>query len=363
MKISYNILVMVLFPIFGLSTNLYSLNFIPANHPYIQYYGRWDMRNPLHPKHSWPGVYIYIEFMGTGMGIRTDDNINYYNVYIDGKFQRIFHGDKSGTSDYTLARNLKDTQHTFRFSLRNISFGNPFSISGFLLDDKANFLKPPLKPRRKIEFIGDSFTVAEGNEAKEPEMPWDAKFPVTNIDKGFAPLIAQHYKAQYHTTCRSGIGMVCDWQGKTEFSMPNYFDHTLMESSVPKWDFKQWIPELVILCLGLNDSSGLKGKDGTITQENSLLFRTRYKDFLNTLRKVYPGVKILAIAAHPDWIRNNIRQIVDEEKTCGYKDIYYAQFDYFDGGYVANGHPTVETHQKIADQIIQSINSYHLFIK
>lgn len=72
---------------------------------------------------------------------------------------------------------------------------------------------------------------------------------------------------------------------------------------------------------------------------------------------------IVAIAAHEEWIRQNVRQVVDEEKAGGKKDIYYGQFDRFPGGYVANGHPTVATHQKIADQIIEVINSTGLFAK
>jgi hypothetical protein len=41
-----------------------------------------------------------------------------------------------------------------------------------------------------------------------------------------------------------------------------------MEAPEPKWDFKQWTPDLVVICLGLNDYSGLKDKDGTVTEQN-----------------------------------------------------------------------------------------------
>jgi hypothetical protein len=70
---------------------------------------------------------------------------------------------------------------------------------------------------------------------------------------------------------------------------------------------------------------------------------------------------MLAVAAHPDWIRTNVRQVVDEEIAAGRHDIYYAQFDYFQKGYVANGHPTVDTHRKIAAQIIRTIETMPIF--
>lgn len=34
---------------------------------------------------------------------------------------------------------------------------------------------------------------------------------------------------------------------------------------------------------------------------------------------------------------------------------------YFEGGYVTNGHPTVETHQKIENQVISAIESFKIF--
>ena len=339
----------------------YSTHLIPANHPYIQYFGRWDMADSLHPRFSWPGVYVYAEFNGTRIGVRLADSTNYYNVYVDGKFHGIFHGAKSGEQDQMLADGLENTRHTFLFTRRNITFDEVYTFSGLILDDGAELLRPPPKPSRKIEFIGDSFTAAESNEATEQELPWEARFPVTNIDKGFAAIIARHFNAQYHTTCRSGSGMLCDWQGNLDTSIPRRFDRTLMDRSEPKWDFARWIPDMVVICLGLNDHSGLRDKNGEISEEKSLLFRKAYRDFLATIRKVYPEVKIVAVAAFPEWIRKNVKQVVEEETAVGGQDVYYAQFDHFENGYVANGHPTVATHQKMADQIIQSIESFNIF--
>ncbi len=67
----------------GYNTLSSGANFVPANHPHIQYFGRWDLTDPLHPKHSWPGVSIYAEFIGTSIGVRMADDGHYYNVYIE----------------------------------------------------------------------------------------------------------------------------------------------------------------------------------------------------------------------------------------------------------------------------------------
>ncbi|HTR81045.1 MAG TPA: hypothetical protein VMM58_05385 [Bacteroidota bacterium] len=351
----------ILSQLLGLTSIMAATNFVPANNPNIQYFGRWDMTDSLHPRYSWPGVYIYAEFSGTRVGVRLTDGTDYFNVYIDGKLRGVFHGNNSQESDYILADSLANTKHTLLFSRRNITFEAPYTFSGIILDSAGMLLPPPAKPSHKIEFIGDSFTAAESDETNQQQLDWEARFPVTNIDKGFAPLIAKHFSAQYTTTCRSGAGMYCDWQGNINVTIPKRFDRTLMESSEPKWNFKQWIPDVAVVCLGLNDRSGLTGKDGKISNEKSTLFRNTYRQFLDTLRRVYPGVKIVLVAAYPEWIRTNVKQIYDEEIGSGKHDIYYSSFDEFPGGYVGNGHPTVETHRKMADELIEQMETFNLF--
>jgi hypothetical protein len=319
------------------------------------------MSDSLNPAHSWPGISISAKFTGTSIGVRMDDSSNYYNVYIDGKFQSIFHGNKVGVTDYLLVDGLKNKKHIFRFSQRNFTFDKVFTFSGLLIDDGAHLESLPPFSNRKIEFIGDSFTAAEGNEATELEMVWEKKFPVTNIDEGFATITARHFKTDYHIICRSGIGVVCDWQGNHDFAMPKFYDRALMEKSEPKWDFSKWIPNLVVITLGFNDHSGLKGKDSVVSDSNSVLYYNKYREFISTIRKYYSGVKIIAFAAYPEWIRTNVRKVVAAEKAGGHNDIYYAQFDDFKGGYVANGHPSVKTHYKIAKQLIKAIDSFRIF--
>lgn len=338
-----------------------SYAFILANNPDIQYYGRWDFRDSLNPAYSWPGIAVSIEFSGRSIGVRMNDNAGYYNVIIDGKSFGVFHGDKRGTADYILADSLPQKHHSLRLSLRNFSFDTVYTFSGFLIDGGARLFHPHIRHQKKIEFIGDSFTAAAGNEAKDLKMEWSATFPVTNIDLGFAAMIARHYKADYHTICRSGIGMLCDWTGNMDLAMPKFYDRTLMERSEPKWDFASWQPDLVVLALGGNDFSGLSNKDSVVSQENSEIFRNTYRTFLATIRRVYPGTKILAVAIYPDWVYKNIRQVVEDENSSGNKDVAYAQFDYFPGGYVCNGHPTIKTHCKMAKQIITAIDELKVF--
>jgi hypothetical protein len=344
---------------------LWAQNSIPANHPYIQYYGRWDFSDPLAPTHSWPGVYIYAEFEGTSISVRTNDNFSYYNVFIDDSLYLIFHGTTSGVNSYTVASGLADTIHTILFTLRSETNWTKFTFNGFNLDDGKNLLPPPEKPARKIEFIGDSYTVASGNEWTDVgAAPSDF---YTNNYLGFGPIIARNYNAQYHVSARGGIGLVLDYLGNYSNNFPSVFDRTLLYTPMPKWDYSNWTPHLVVICLGLNDYSGWGGYTGSIAPENADLYKATYHELISTIMSNYPGVKILAVAENGynprigwgvSWLQTNVSQVVAEENLLGHTNVFYAGFPYYgDSCYVHNGHPNIETDQKIADTLIAIIDT------
>jgi hypothetical protein len=238
---------------------LYSATDIPADHPYIQYFGRWDFTDPLAPSHSWPGVYIYAEFEATGIGVKLSDNYTYYNVFIDDDPVIVFKGNVAGIASYTLASGLTDGNHTILFTKRCETTWTDFSFHGFILDDGKNLLPPPDKPERKIEFIGNSFTSASGNEYTEEGRPPEGDAQYTNIYEGFGPITARNYDAQYQMTSISGWGLVLDWTGDYSKNIPNVFDQTHLYTALPVWDFQTFQPNLVVIGLGLNDYSGFGG--------------------------------------------------------------------------------------------------------
>jgi hypothetical protein len=349
-KILFSLVLLLL-----LSGILFSANNIPANNSNIQYYGRWDFSNPLAPTHSWPGVYVYAEFEGTSIGITTDDNFSYYNIFIDDSLYRVWKGTTSGVASYTLASGLADAHHKILITLRSETNWTKFSFNGFILDNGKNLLPPPNEPERKIEFIGDSFTVGSADEwTQTTAVPNDS---YTNTYKSYGPVIARYYSAQYHVSARGGFGLVLDYQGGYNNNLPSQFDRTLLFTPTPKWNFANWIPNLVVVCLGLNDYNGWGGYSGPVDSANAGIFRQRYHEFISTIMDAYPGVKILAVAANGlQWIKDNVSQVVAEENSWGHANIYYASFPYYNGGYVSD-HPSVATHQKIADTLIAVMNT------
>ncbi|RPI04988.1 MAG: T9SS C-terminal target domain-containing protein [Ignavibacteriae bacterium] len=332
---------------------------ISANNPNIHYFGRWDFSDSLAPSHSWPGVCVYAEFEGTSIGVVMNDNFCYYNVIIDDTLTSVFHPTSASVSSYIVASNLADRPHTILLTKRNETTGAKYSFHGFILENGKNLLKLPEKPTRKIEFIGDSYTSASGNEWIDNTKPMEKEAQCTNIYEGFGPITARHYGAQVQMTSQGGYGLLLDWQGNYSNNIPDKFDRTLCYWNLPKWDFEQWIPNLVVICLGLNDCSGFNGYNQTVGRDSTLMFKQKYHDFIAKIRTVYPGVKILAVAAdHNDWIRQTIADVVTEEYASGKNDVHFTSFPkYGTGAYVFGDHPTVATHHLIADRLISAIDT------
>jgi hypothetical protein len=264
---------------------------IPADDPNIQYTGRWDFSDPRAPTHSWPGVYLTAVFEGKSIGVRLTDNFTYFNVFIDGELKTVFKGTSASTASYTLASGLTDGTHTLLLFKRNETTWAKFAFNGLIVDDGKSLLPPPERPARRIEFIGDSFTSAEWNELTGTS---DSDAPVTNIYEGFGPIVGRHYGAEVHMTSISGWGLVIEWQGDTTKNLPDQFDQAHAFGRNQTWDFERWIPNVVVIGLGLNDYNAFGGYSGTIAEANRSLVINRYHEFLAAIRDVYPGVKMLA---------------------------------------------------------------------
>jgi len=333
---------------------------VPADHPWIQYFGRWDFTDPLAPAHGWPGVYIRADFEGTSLGLRMTDDAYYWNLFIDGEPVTIFHGSQSGTTSYSVVEGLPDGQHSLLLTKRNEYWWSRFTFNGLLLDEGRDLLPPPEKPARRIEFIGDSFTSASGNEYAYTDTPPDPA-PYTNIYEGFCPITARHFNAQYHMCSISGYGMAEDYKGDATGTIPALFDRAVVYNSAIKWDFSAWQPDLVVICLGLNDYSGLGGWSGGVSAGNQTLFKNRYHEFVARLTGLYPAATILAFAPHVELLQELTAAVVREAQAAGLGRIHYADFPYFDTGYVNGGHPNVATHHQIAGRLIAAIDSLRIW--
>ncbi|MBC8136830.1 MAG: hypothetical protein H8F28_13175 [Fibrella sp.] len=143
-----------------------SLRLIRADSPLIQYTGRIDFSDPKRPRFWAAGVYLRAKFKGTGCEIVVNDEMlwgrsrNFIEVVVDnGKPFRVQTNGKSNT--ITVAHGLRDGEHSVTICKDTEAGIGYLEFIGFRC---AGLVPLPAKPKRKLEFIGDSITCSTGKE-------------------------------------------------------------------------------------------------------------------------------------------------------------------------------------------------------
>ena len=121
----------------------------------------------------------------------------------------------------------------------------------------------PPAPSRLIEFIGDSHTCGYGTEGKTVSEPFTPE--TENCDLAWGCIVARCFDADYVLTAHSGQGIVRNWADEKETSdltMRQRILRTFDMTDSPRWDFRGYKPDIVVIKLGTNDcSTGITPSD------------------------------------------------------------------------------------------------------
>ena len=342
--------------------------FIPADDNNINYYGRFDFSDPKAPKADWPGVYIEAAFTGTSLGLIMSGNNIYLDVFIDGnKVPKISEGHigtatlmvNLNTEGYIVAADLEDKIHTVRIVKRSETIvDRPLIFNGFLIDeDKLALSNSFTKPELKIEFIGDSYTVGYGNASSiniDGEMQKESGRDCTNAENNaytntnlaYGSITAQELNAQYHISAVSGLGVIRNYSGSSSSAFPEYYRRKIIADKNSKWDFTEWVPDIVVVFLGINDWS--EGLDENELGSFSIKYQDAYRNLLYEIRTNYPGVKIVCVG-NKAWPFNRldkeVQEIITNEIDDGATDLLY--YNYISTRELGcDWHPELKTHSE-----------------
>jgi len=321
---------------------------IQPDNPNINYYGRIDFSNPKEPRFDWPGIVIEANFEGTSISAVFDDKENNYNVFIDGKLHKIIET-KKGIHTYEIAKDLKNKPHTILITKRTEGGYGIAKFLGFILDKGKNLLPPPKRPKYKIEFIGDSLTCGYGNEGTTKQCSEADLRATENNYLAFGPSVARKLNAEYHIIAISGKGMVRNYGDKEKSSkdpLPSFYEYTLQNDSSKKWDFKKWVPDVVVINLGSNDFS-------TEPLADNRNYTETYKNFIKKVKNYYPDAKIFC-ACGPfvlDILEPLVKEVCEAEKVNFVKLPELTEEE--KNG--CNWHPTVKGHEKMAKPILKEL--------
>jgi lysophospholipase L1-like esterase len=322
-----------------------SISFFAANHPYIQYTGRIDFTNPLLPRFWQPGVYFEIKFTGSECEIILKDEIiwgknhNYLEVVVDGRAKRLQL--KAAIDTIVIAKNLPGKIHTVLICKNTEANIGYLELAGILC---RKLVRPATKPVRKIEYIGNSITCGTGSDQSEIPCGKGVWHDQHNAYMSYGAITARTLNAQYHLSSVSGIGLMhscCNMN----IIMPPVFDKINMRNDTIAWNFNNYQPDVVTICLGQNDG-----------QQDSALFCNNYISFIKQLRGYYPKTQFvlltspMADAGLALFMKKTLKAVKNKMNNSGDKkvDVYFFSKQYHNG---CDSHPDLEEHKMIAGEL------------
>jgi hypothetical protein len=219
--------------------------------------------------------------------------------------------------------------------------------------------KFPFVKRKKIEFIGNSITVGMGSDPAS--VPCDRGIPADqqNAFDAYGPRTARALEMDYMITGVSGMGMYRNWN--TEYPvMGDVFESVFMspDPAGPRWNFNEFIPDIVSICLGTNDLSDGDGVNPRLPFDRNL-FIQKYIDFLKMLHHHYPDVEIV-LTNTPVTEEDKNEQLMSclvaiksgaGTDIPGMKPLRIFSFSLFYGS-GCSGHPGVEQHEEMAEEMV-----------
>lgn len=275
----------------------------------------------------------------------TDEVERYIKITADGREQ--VHAVSTGTKNIAVILGEGDTH---RIDAVRITEGTTdIVVSGIALYGNAPEMMPaPESRKKKIEFIGDSLTAGYGNLG-------DASTPIyhayeQDCTKAFSGLTAQMLDLEYSMVTVSGKGLSHNWDGSTEFMIPEFYAYTSRETK-EKWDFKSWVPDIIVINAGSNDAVSKTPGDTVAAAAEK---------FIKYVREHNPEAQIVyAYGIDDKTLIGPLRGTVDKLAETDKKLCFFAFGDVFvnpdEKG--ANGHPNVKSHKLAAKELCEFILS------
>jgi hypothetical protein len=331
----------------------------------LQYSGRIDFDNTKAPVFVYPCTSVKTIFTGTSIKVLLENRHAYWDNYIgfiiDGIQDKIKINEE-GNGLYTLAEGLEDKEHTLLLFKRMDSC-HMITFGGFLIDNERDVISPKEKPFRKIEVYGDSVSAGELSEAIEyvgkPDPEHNGEY--SNSWYSYAWITARKLGAQIHDVAQGGIALLdkTGWfYGPDYIGLERTYDKIQYNpefGDAKAWDFSRYIPQVVIIAIGQNDSHPVDYMKADYHGEEAKKWLHSYKEFVGKIRKHYPNAFIVlstTILEHDSNWDQAIEEVCNE---IGDKKI--AHFLYSQNGKGTPGHIRISEAEMMAEELSCYIES------
>ena len=279
----------------------------PPKQPYV-FIGRFDQSDPRGPRFAFSGSRIGANFTGTSLAVvLSDSNTDLFNVVIDGDPAqaptRIIKTQPGSTGvTYPLAKGLAPGNHSVWLTKRTefSQSGDKASVGqtqflGLVLEAGAQFLPPPARLRRRIDFVGDSAFTGYG--ADQVQKGPDSGCPYTpetqNEDASIPAYTARALQAEHINASASGKAVYRSfYDDNSSHTLPVVYEEILPFDTKSVWDFSQWTADAVVLSAGGDD---VFGDSGSGTFPDRAAFVDADVAWMAKIRAHYPQAVIVNV--------------------------------------------------------------------
>ncbi len=315
--------------------------------------GRWELTD-AYVRTSAPAAMVQFNAVAKTLEFDIEGQAR-WRVDQDGRQVAVFVTDSRSIQKVKVAGD--GSSHSYR--LIKVSESNPGGAKLYKIstDVKGRFLAPPKASNRRIEFIGDSFTVGYGVEGQIGD-PDENVFIATNASMSYAFLLADGYKADFQVNAFSGRGVVRNYDNIVpEWLVPRLYQYTVpgeapadlgqgLDSTKLMWNLDNFHPQVIVVFLGINDFQGNPpyGDKGA--------FKKAYAEMLQTLRTVHPGVKFLLVSTKiwpNDDLTPTVKAIYDAERAAGHEDLEFVEVR--TENTALHGHPCARSQVELANTL------------
>jgi hypothetical protein len=259
---------------------------------------------------------------------------------------------------YLLASGLPFGKHKVQLFKRTESDKGKTCFYSFNTPDNTILLSLPAAKKRKMEFYGNSITCGyaiEDNSSQDSEYGY-----FENNYLSYSAITSRHFDAQYFCISKSGIGIMVSW---FPLIMPEMYERLDPTDSTSKWNFCNYMPDVVVINLFQNDSwlvkmpesEQFKYRFGIKAPDEDYIIMS-YKNFVVSIRNKYPNANIICSLGNmdatqdgspwPGYIQHAVGQLHDQK-------IYIHFFKCKN----TDGHPKVAEQKAMANDLIEFIEN------
>lgn len=340
--------------------------FINSDDKRLQYSGRIDWSNPKEPVWIFPCTSVKLRFTGADIKVHVRNRKGYWDnrlgCLLDGVQSELRLPDEGETVLEISVSEEQKKEHELLLFKRQDSC-HEATILGFELEDGETLLDVPEKPVRRIEVYGDSVSAGEVSEAVDYVAKEDPEHngEYSNSWYSYAWMTARKLGAEIHDIAQGGIALMDNtgW-----FFEPNaigmetvwnkiHYNPTFGEAT--DWDFSGYTPHVVIVAIGQNDNHPIDYMKEDYMCEKSVLWRTKYREFLGKLRNQYPEAHIVCITTllnHDASWDQSIKQVVEEMK-----DDKISNYQFKRNGAGTPGHLRIPEVEEMAEELSEYIET------